>query len=115
MKINAEIKKEEMKINAKTKADAKVLPFLHDFVYNSIDFFPFFLESQNSLTWIVLLSPFMDIFKLSSLGSSRSPQAQSQISSLPTSSAYSSFHPQFSVSMASKCIPIILQKKAGRE
>ena len=84
-RINAEIKKEEI------KANAKVLPFLHDFVYNSINFFPFFLESQKSISWIVLLSPFMDIFKLSSLGSSHSPQAPIQISSSPTSSPYSFF------------------------
>ena len=96
LRINAEIKKEEMKINAEIKkeeikANAKVLPFLHNFVYNSINFFPFFLESQKSISWIVLLSPFMDIFKLSSLGSSHSPQAPIQISSSPTSSPYSFF------------------------
>ena len=92
--IKAEIKKEEIKAEIKKeeiKANAKVLPFLHNFVYNSINFFPFFLESQKSISWIVLLSPFMDIFKLSSLGSSHSPQAPIQISSSPTSSPYSFF------------------------
>ena len=30
--INAEIRKEEMRLNAEIKANAEVLPFLHDFV-----------------------------------------------------------------------------------
>ena len=85
MKINADLKKEEMRINAEN--NAKVLPLSHDFVYNSINFFSW---SQNSIMWTVFLSPLLDILEHTSLGSASSPHAQSQMSSSSMSSPYSS-------------------------